>query len=147
MKALTLIKYTFTGIGFAMLIGALIAFHYTRDFIASAMQAEGEVIELIRTETESTDRRNVISFHPVVQFTPAQASHPIQFTDAAGTNPPAYHVGESVLVLYNPQTPEQAHINRFFSLWFMVIIFSVLGTIFALIGGFLFGVQARRQRA
>lgn len=144
MKALGLMKYTFTAIGFALLIGALLAYNHTREFVAGAVQAEGEVIEVIRVETESTDRRSVVSFRPVVRFTPANAEQPIQFTDAVGKNPPAHSVGERVLVLYNPQQPSQAHINSFYSLWFMVIIFSVLGTVFALVGGALFRVHARR---
>lgn len=55
-----------------------------------------------------------MAFYPVVEFSTAARTR-IRFRDDAGSNPPPYHVGEAVPVLYLPESPQHAIIDR--GLW------------------------------
>jgi hypothetical protein len=65
------------------------------------------------------------------------------------TSPPAYHVSETVNVLYLESDPCDAKIESFMSLWFPPMFFGGMGTIFLAVGGgMIFGFRpgaAHRQ--
>jgi hypothetical protein len=48
--------------------------------------------------------------------------------------PPAYHVGETVNVLYLESDPYDARIESFTSLWLLPMIFGGIGAIFPAVG-------------
>jgi len=50
------------------------------------------------------------------------------------TNPPQFQVGELVDVLYNPEDPRQARINRWMNLYLVPLLFGGMGLIFCGIG-------------
>jgi hypothetical protein len=68
--------------------------------------------------------------HPVVEFTSADGTQR-KFEDSTGSKPPAYEVGERVEVLYRADSPEDAKINSFSSLWLLPLIFGGLGLLIA----------------
>ncbi|MGI9334629.1 MAG: DUF3592 domain-containing protein [Gammaproteobacteria bacterium] len=130
MKALTVIKYLFSAIGLALLVGAFYWYKSTQDFLANAIVAEGTVLELIRSRSSDSSS---YTYAPVVQFrTESGSLH--EFTSSTSSNPPSYAVGESVGVLYEASAPESARINSFFSLWGGPTIAGGLGAVFFTIG-------------
>lgn len=75
-------------------------------------RAQGEVVRLQETHSSGNNNTNSTSYYPVVTFT-AQDGSVITFQDSVGSNPPSYHNGESVAVLYAPaQAERSAMIDR-----------------------------------
>jgi len=135
MKTISILKYTFTLVGIAMLAGAFYSYSSTQQFLAEAMTSNGKVVELIRSRSSDS-----VTYRPVVQFVAVDGSS-IEFTSSSGSNPPSYSRGQSVEVLYRESEPEKAKINGFFSLWGLAAILGGLGAVFFAIGTsvFLFG--------
>jgi hypothetical protein len=122
-STLTLIKVLFAGIGLAMLAGALAMVISTRDFIARAASADGEVIDLRGSKTLA----------PVVRFTDADG-RTREFVSSVSSSPPSYDIGEKVVVLYDRGAPQDAKIKGWSDLWFGPTILGGMGSVFASIG-------------
>ena len=128
MRAVKIFKYVFTVIGLGMLIGVFYLYNDTRDFLKGALVTEGKVVELVRSRSSDST-----TYRPVVEFKADDGSL-IEFTSGAGSNPPSYSKGETVEVLYQQDSPEQAKINSFFSLWGAALILGGMGLIFFIVG-------------
>lgn len=128
MKAIAIVKYLFTLVGFAMLAGAFWAYSSTSSFLKQAETADGIVFELLASRSD-----NSTTYRPVVQFIDQQGQF-IEFVSSTGSNPASYSQGEQVKVLYLPERPSNAKINSFFSLWGVAIILAGIGAVFFLIG-------------
>mgnify|MGYP006195199277 FL=1 len=128
MKAIAIVKYLFTLVGFAMLAGAFFVYNSTSSFLKDAVTAEGIVVELLVSRTSDS-----ISYRPLVEFT-AQNGQVIEFAPSAGSNPARYAEGEQVEVLYQAARPSDAKINDFFSLWGVALILAGMGAVFFLVG-------------
>lgn len=131
MQKLGLIKFIFLGLGVAMLVGAGAAWVNTRSFIGRAVTVTGTVVELREVRDKDDDSS---TYKPIVRFVAGNGSD-ITFESSFSSRPPAYDVGESVEVLYDPRDPGEARINGFGSLWFGSLILGILGTAFSAIGG------------
>jgi hypothetical protein len=71
------------------------------------------------------------SYYPVVEFT-TEDGMTVQFRDRMGSRPPAYHEGDSVLVLYFPASPrESATIDRGLLNWLVPGVLCLLGGVLA----------------
>ncbi len=140
MKTLLVFKVLFPLIGLGALTGAWLLYSDAREFVATSTATEGTVVELVRSRSSDST-----TYAPQVTFTDAQGrAH--AFTSRTSSNPPAYHVGETVRVLYRSGSPEQARIDGFFSLWGGALIVGILGSVFALVGLGMVLVPMLRQR-
>lgn len=74
------------------------------------------------------------TYTPVVQFQ-TSSGQSIKFASSYSSSPPAYYVGESVMVVYPPDNPEKAIIKGDGQI--LHIIFMLLGGIVAAIGFYL----------
>jgi hypothetical protein len=110
------------GIG-VLALGVYLARTVTR-LESAGQRTHGTVVGL---ELESTVRSS--SYYPVVRFaTPEGAT--VQFRDSAGSNPPAYHEGDVVVVLYLRGSPEQsAIIDKGWWNWLPPVALCVFGAI------------------
>ncbi|WP_419901204.1 DUF3592 domain-containing protein [Kiloniella sp.] len=136
MKALTVIKFTFAGIGLVLLVFALIWAYFTSEFIDSAQHATGKVTELVLERSSSgssTTSNTSYVYRPRVQFT-SDSGEIIEFISSVGSNPASFAEGEIIEVLYDTEVPHNAQINSFFSLWFGPLLTGFLGVAFSLIG-------------
>jgi hypothetical protein len=98
--------------------GAAIYFFYSNlSFLSEAEQADGTVIELVRSGK---------SYYPIVSYTD-HAGNTHQFRSTAGASPPAYDVGEAVTVFFLGEQPEDAILGGFFSLWFKSLALGLVG--------------------
>jgi hypothetical protein len=96
---------------------------------AAGVRAPGVVISL----ADNWDSDGTV-YHPVVRFTDA-TGEPVEFKDRIGSDPPSYHVGEAVTVLYEKDAPaQQAMIDRGGWNWLPSILLGLFGTIFAFAG-------------
>jgi len=124
-----------------MLFFAYSMYSGTQEFLKTAETAQGTVVDLV--ESRSSDS---VTYAPRVEFT-TKNNETIYFQSSSSSNPPSYSRGETVEVLYDAKTPEDAKINGFFSLWIGAIIVGVLGLVFFLIGASIifFGVSKNKM--
>lgn len=128
MKAMNIIKYTFTVAGICLLLGAAFAYRSTSTFLAESAKTEGTVVDFVARRSNDS-----ITYRPVVQFT-SQSGEEIEFVSSSGSNRPGYSAGQNVTVLYRADNPHDAAIDGFFSLWGVSLILALLGVPFFLIG-------------
>lgn len=141
MKTIAIVKYAFGSIGLAMLIGTLLVYQNTQTFLATAHITNGTVIDLV-----SSRSNNGTTYAPVVVFY-TQNDQEIAFTSSSGSNPASYDINDSVEVLYQPETPNDAKINSFFSLWGLCMIMGFLGSTFFAVGlGITLVIRANKNR-
>lgn len=92
------------------LLSLALSYHLGRTLLvlqASGYRASGTVQSLETSSTSSNDT----TYYPQVTFI-ARSGAAVRFRDRVGSNPPAYRVGEAVAVLYLPQDPGSAMIDR-----------------------------------
>lgn len=130
MKVLSIIKYIFTFIGIAMLVGAFLVYQNTSEFIASALKAEGHVIDFNANRSSNSST----TYAPVIKFV-ASDDKEYKFVSSVSSNPPSYDVGEVVEILYRESNPNDAQVNGSFSLHFGGLMLGILGSVFLSIGG------------
>lgn len=133
-------KYLFASVGLVLVLGSFVVYQHTASFIHRATRTQGTVTALVRQQ--STNYRNngsidrgmpvTYSYLPIVRFQVAEQQ--IQFRGSVATSPPAWHVGETVDVLYLESNPWDARIESFTSLWLLPMIFGGIGAVFLAIG-------------
>ena len=119
----------------SVLILCLCAFFYRRaaHFKKTAVEVQGTVVEL---RAGSGGGHEGTAYYPIVKFAD-RAGHEHTLYSRIGSYPPAYAVGEAAPVLYDPADPQRAKINSFIGLWFLPLIFGILGALDFLTGLFL----------
>ena len=140
MKIVKRIKYVFTTIGLAMLMGAFFMYSNTESFLSEASIAEGTVIQLVQSSSSGSS-----TYMPVVEFK-TQDGKLVEFTSSVGSNPPSYTQGEIVEVYYQESSLEDTKINGFFSLWLGTTIVGGIGAVFFIIGFLIILVIALKDR-
>lgn len=128
MKKVSIISYIFALVGIGMLAGAIYLFTNTQAFLDKAAVSEGVVIDLALSRSSDST-----TYQPIVEFT-TDTGIVTEFVSSSGSNPPSYHRGETVEVLYDRADPYNARINGFFSLWGGATIVGGIGAVFFLIG-------------
>jgi hypothetical protein len=123
-------SYGAFAVGALMLIISLALWNKTRYFIAHAEKADGTVTKMLEVLDKDD---NSPMYRPVVAFT-TRKGEAVAFTSSFSSRPPAYVVGESVEVLYDPRNTLDARINGFGSLWLGPWILGGLGALFTAVG-------------
>jgi len=100
-----------------------------RSLEQQGIEAQGVVVDL--QENYDSDGS---TYKPVVQFK-TQGGKNVEFTSSYSSSPPAYDIGESVTVVYPPETPSEAIIKGDGQI--LHIIFMLLGGTISTIGFFL----------
>ena len=124
-----LIGVIFFIIGAGLLVGDFYMIKSTTTFLSDSDKAEGVVVNLVSSRSSNGNTM----YSPEVSFTDASNKN-ITFTSSISSSAPGYTVGEKVAVLYDKNNSQSAKINTFFQLWFGVMIMSILGAVFFLIG-------------
>lgn len=100
------------------------------------LRARG-VVSSLSSSSSSTGS----SYYPVVTYTD-QAGERIRFRDNTGSNPPMYHVNESVTVLYSTAEPANAIIDRGMWNWLPSAILYAVGVLLSVVS---IGLLRRRS--
>ncbi len=111
-----------------LVIGGWYGFNSWR-LATSGGQVSGEVVEM-----EASTSDGSTTYAPVVEYVVAGETY--TFHGGSSSNPPAYHVGQEVDMLYALDDPGTAKINNFWELWLIPLIFLPI----AALGGLLFNV-------
>jgi hypothetical protein len=116
-------------VGGLLVVVGLFFFLRTRNFLAKAQEAKGTVIEMVYRRTSSADSSSGGGYAPVYQFETADKRRIIK-QDGLATNPPGYQVGQTIDILYDPENPEKASVNRWMNLYFVPALLGGLGLLF-----------------
>ncbi len=118
----------FTGIGLILLVvGGFLASKTSR-FLASAIEAAGEVVDI----TSYEDDEGQTMYRPVIRFTTQDGQeHEITGSTSSSWAP---ELGREVTVLYNPDSPRNADLKGFTNQWLAPSIFLGLGGLFFVLG-------------
>lgn len=127
---LKVLAYIFSAVG--LVTGAVAAWFIFAhlQFAASAVRAEGVVIEDHGT--------------PRVGF--EVAGRTVEIHGRFSSSPPSYTAGEKVTVIYPPERPEEGRIDSFGQAYLGALISGGLGLVFGGIGGGILLVQIRAAR-
>lgn len=123
-----LIKALVLFFGMGLLIISHSEFRNTQRFLDNAHRAEGTVIALHRSMSDSG-----ASYFPVIAFS-TRAGESVEFRSNSGGNPPNHKVGDKVAVRYLPDEPYQAKEDEFLALWGFVMIAGLFGLLLFAIG-------------
>jgi hypothetical protein len=99
--------------------------------------ATGQVVKMVERQVlvdSQTDRYQVYAY-PVVAFSVGNGQ-PEQVELDEGSWPPAYQAGDSVIVLYDPEQPQQARIQSSTGglfLWLWPVVTGFIGLVFLLV--------------
>jgi hypothetical protein len=118
---------------------ALVSGGFTGRFISHSVVAKGTVTGLNEQSGE-----NGKMFAPEYTFV-TQDGRIWNAVSTSSSNPPAYQVGQSIRVLYDPHYPEHNRIDSFWHLWGFSAAFLLVAAILAVLG---FAMRsAKRRRA
>lgn len=132
-QATVLQAVVFFLVGIGCLSAAAYHFFEVSAFVRTAKTATGRVVDL---EYHRGGRAGGVY---VTVFTFADTAG---VTHTARTSSPTHHLGDEVVVLYQPASPETARIRAFW-IWSLPTILSGFGLAFSIVGVFVF-VAARR---
>jgi hypothetical protein len=121
-------------VGVLLLVIGIILGINTRMFAARAEQVKGTVDHnKFRHDSEGG------GYAPVFQFK-TTSGESIQFAGLVYSNPPQFHAGQEVDILYDPKNPKRARINKGTGLYFVPLLLVGIGLLFFGIGAvMLFG--------
>jgi len=135
-------KYCFIPIGLMLLLAVACTVWTTKAWLARAVEVRGQVVEMVRVRDRDDQG---YTFTPLVRFQTADG-RTVEFQSSLRNNPPGYHTGQAVSVLYDPEEPHSAAIRGVLSIWLLPIVLSFLGSIFLAIGTILVVVSDRESR-
>lgn len=122
------------GIVFSLVGGLLAAIAVfilirTRGFINKAQEVKGTVIQMVYSHGSEGGE----GYSPVYQFKTIDGQT-IVVTDSLSSNPPMFHAGQIIDILYDPENPQKARIKKWMSLYFVPALLGGMGLIFGGIG-------------
>jgi len=142
-RSFTIIFTTIFGaVGLVFLAVAFFSLRSEVEFRKGAVSATGTAVGLEPSSSTSA------TYKPVFEFVD-QNDRLHRVVGSVASNPPAFHRGDEVRVLYRPENPEGARLDSFMESWFLPLIFGGLGTVFTGIasGVALYALRGRRVRA
>lgn len=98
-------------IAVGLLIGAVYTKRNTEDFLSEALRTGGTVVRIESTYSSSSGGSGSYTYYPVVGFV-TEAGASVEVRDRVGSNPPSFRRGDAVSVLYDPNDPQSAWIDR-----------------------------------
>lgn len=108
-------------VGMGFIIGAIYNYIETSRFVQSSAQTTGVVTNL---------QHRADLYYPVIRFRDANfEKHFIH--SSTGSSTPYYELGETVRVYYSKSNPDDARIDSFWDLWFLVWFLALFGVAFA----------------
>jgi hypothetical protein len=120
----------FLAVGLACLAGAAAAHLQRLDFERHAVRVEARVISLL--QRRSTQGSSPV-WAPVFRFT-TNDGQVVRVSSSSAANPPAYEVGQTVALLYDPEHPQRAEEITFSSRYLAPLLLLGLGLPFVGVG-------------
>ncbi len=144
VKTIKVMIVVFGGTGVIILCIAGIWIYKQSRFLGNSTHTSGRVVKLEADFSEDSNGRTSRLYHPVVRFAPGKLGT-VTFVSSTGSNPPAFHEGDQVDVVFDPKHPESAEIYAFSTLWLGPVILCGIVAIFFLIASTI-GITLRTNR-
>ena len=128
MSETIIFSLVFGAVGFILVALAVFFWLRTRAFLETAQKAQGTVIRLVYSSDSDGG-----GYSPVYTFR-TMSGQVIEVTDNMSSNPPQFKEGQIIDVLYDPDDPSRARINKWFNLYFAPLLLGFLGLVFGGIG-------------
>jgi hypothetical protein len=129
MSSNLIVGVIFTLLGGLFVLIGLFLFIRTRMFISRAQEVKGTVIHMVYRHSSEGGG----GYSPVYQFR-AINGQMVEIQDSLSSNPPMFHEGQVIDVLYDPENPQKARIKKWMNLYFVPILLGGLGFIFGGVG-------------
>ncbi len=132
----------FLALGLAFAFFAVVSANNTRAFLATALQAQGTVVDFKESWSRDEDGNDTVSYFPIVTFTALRTARQgsleyhidegrkVTFTAGVGSGEKAYGIGGTVAVNYQPDNPEDARLHSFTENWLLAVILGGFGLVF-----------------
>jgi hypothetical protein len=112
-------------------------YRHEHSFVQSASRAQATITKMVERQSGSD---HSTAYYPVFTFQDSKGQ-PQEVYSSSGQYPPAYKVGDTVSVLYQPDKPANAEIDSFVGLWIWSLTLGAFG-LFELVLGFGFFIVA-----
>ena len=129
MSAELIIGIVFSLVGMLLAAIAIFLFIRTRIFLSTAQEVKGTVVRMVYSHSSEGGG----GYSPVYQFRTLEGQT-IEAGDSMSSNPPMFHEGQVIDVLYDPRNPQKARIKKWMSLYFVSMLLGGMGLIFGGIG-------------
>jgi hypothetical protein len=109
--------YIILALGFVFLIAAIFSFRHTIEFLNKGNKATATVIDLRMYESEGK------VYAPTFTFLTSD-NELITYELPEGSDPPAWKIGETETIIYDPANPSNASLYSYFRLftWTLVLV-------------------------
>jgi hypothetical protein len=116
--------------GLCILFGGLVSWYKTRKFLARCIKTKGIVVSHHYQTNNDEDDKTTTSF-PIFQF-----NHPATGTEYTVRSNISGHIqkGQEIEILYDPQDPKNAKMNKLSHTWMIPIIATIMGVFFSFLG-------------
>lgn len=122
------------GVGLLFLVISILVSSSMRKFVSKAQQTQGTIVDMVLSRGSSSSSTNAsYTYAPVFEFR-AISGQMIRVQESVSSNPPQFQVGETVEVLYDPEDPQNARINKWSNLYLFPTLFGVIGLLITAIG-------------
>lgn len=128
--------WAFMALGAGVMAIGLVLLYQTNQFKNNAKVVQGSVVDLVEKVSHSEEGTSVV-YAPRIAFRTAEGEE-TGFVSDTGSNPPAFHPGDTVEVMYQPGHAEEARINTFWQLYLGPVICLGIGSAFLIITAFVF---------
>ncbi len=120
-------------LGLVFLAIALFSYIKETRFLQKAEQATGRVVDLRRNAGTDSHGSAFITYYPIIHFQNREGRE-VEYEGGIGSDPPAYKIGQTVEMYYDPDNPKAIQMHKFWSQYGAAFLFGILGLVFMLIG-------------
>ena len=99
MKLFKIIGLIFSFVGPGLLLGAVVSFNNTNNFIANSILTQGKIVDIIKSERKDSDGNTTTSRYPVINFSDNDGNI-IEFESSVSTSR-SILIGEKIDVRYS----------------------------------------------
>jgi len=116
--------------GLCVLLGGLISWYRTRDFLERCVKTKGVIVSHQYQISYDEDEKITSSF-PIFRFT-----HQITETEYTVRSNVSgiMNEGQEIEILYDPENPKKAKINKLTHTWMIPILVTIMGVFFTFLG-------------
>ena len=129
MSADLIIGIVFSLVGLLLTAIGVFIWIRTRIFLSTAQEVKGTVVRMVYSHSSEGGG----GYSPVYQFRTIEGQT-IEAGDSMSSNPPMFHEGQIIDVLYDPKNPQKARIKKWMSLYFVSVLLGGMGLIFGGVG-------------
>ena len=124
-----IIGIVFSLVGLLLAAIGVFIWIWTRVFLNTAQEVKGTVVRMVYSHSSEGGG----GYSPVYQFRTIDGQT-IEVADGLSSNPPMFHEGQIIDVLYDPANPQKARIKKWMSLYFVSALLGGMGLVFGGIG-------------